>query len=291
MELQYSSHTSPIIVQVIYARCLTPWGHAAEGGAPLRILLTNDDGFSALGIQTLKSALEGAGHEVTIVAPNMDRSGSSAAITVGPVTVARQSATEFAVAGFPATCVFVAAGGLLPVPADLIVSGINPGANIGTASRFSGTVGAVIAGLNLGIPGIAVSANTIGATNSPQNMAHFANVADFAVRLIALLQENQRGEGVLPEGIALNVNYPALPPGEVRGVRLATTGLFPLAYTQVSPGTFTLTLAQPPAGHQEGRRADTVLLAAGSVTIVPLDGDYAIDKGEVKLNFLRKVAP
>ena len=147
--------------------------HAAPASA-LDILLTNDDGFSAVGIQTMKAALSAAGHNVTMVAPFGERSGSSAAINFAPVTPVPVGAQDWALIALdelitgereplpatPATCVLfglsVTLGGELP---DLIVSGTNVGANVGTSTPFSGTVGGTTAGLAASVPSIAFSSD------------------------------------------------------------------------------------------------------------------------------------
>lgn len=262
----------------------------------LDILLTNDDGFEAIGIQTLAAALREAGHDVTVVAPFGERSGSSAAINLVPVSPVQVGAQDFALVALdeaidiedrvplpatPATCVIfglsVTLGGEEP---DLVVSGTNVGANVGTATPFSGTVGGATASLAGGIPSIAFSSDGPDVPeDDPAFAAHFANVADFAVELIAALEMKPGAlanePGLLPPGLALNVNYPTVAPEDVAGVRLTVQGQASSAsivFIEVAPGVFIPSLG-PGEGGDDVRDSDTDALAAGFVTVTPIDND------------------
>jgi len=254
-----------------------PFSHAAQPG-PLNILLTNDDGWDAVGIQTLKAALEAAGHNVTLVAPSENRSGSGASLTLGPVPVNQQSANEYAVDGTPATCVFLGISGILGQRPDLVVAGTNKGKNIGPELPFSGTVGAAVAALRAGLPAVAVSTDPpVDDETDPVFIQHFQNVAAFTVRLITRLQTSNPDPGLLPRRTALSVNYPPLLPQQVQGVTVrvqgqAAPGL--LTYQEIVPGVFIPSVGPPPPGQQEVRGADGPAFEAGYVTIVPIDGDY-----------------
>jgi 5'/3'-nucleotidase len=143
-----------------------PTARAAElcGHGPLEILLTNDDGYQSPGIRALYDALKAAGHSVTLVAPESDSSGSSSSLTRSEVVVHADTADTRirAVTATPATTVLLAVNApLVAARPDLVVLGINDGANTGAALPFSGTVGAVIAGavlLDPPVHGVAVSA-------------------------------------------------------------------------------------------------------------------------------------
>ena len=220
----------------------------------LVVALSNDDGWDAPGIQAMKTALEAASHTVTLAAPLDEQSGSSAAINfVSDLVITKQSANEYSVAtsggtegAEPATSALIAIGiakeangGVAP---DLVVTGINAGANIGAATQISGTVGGAIAsianGLNGSVPAIAISTDEPCDVEDPpggdlaaceaENAAHYANVAAFLTDFIAHL-ETKPGflaseSGLLPAGTALNINYPPLPPEQIQGVSLNTQG-------------------------------------------------------------------
>src|ERR1700752_2913773 len=123
----------------------------------MRILLSNDDGYFAPGLERLAAEL--AAHaEITVVAPERDRSGASNSLTLDrPLTVRRAPNGYFSVNGTPTDCVHIAVTGLLDFVPDMIVSGINLGANMGDDTIYSGTVAAAAEGYLLGIPSVAVS--------------------------------------------------------------------------------------------------------------------------------------
>jgi len=277
---------------------VTAWFLCAAPSQALDILITNDDGFSAVGIQTLKQALSAAGHDVTMVAPLGERSGSSAAINLAPVSPVQVGMQEYAlyaldelttglrapVPATPATCVLfglsVTLNGTAP---DLIVSGTNVGANVGTATPFSGTVGGVTAGLTAGIPAIAFSSDAPDVPEGdPAIAAHFANVAAFAVELIAHLESKPGAlanePALLPPGLGLNVNYPTVAPEDVQGVKLTVQGRASsasLVFAPIpgsDPPLFVPTVG-PGSGGDDVKNSDTEALAAGYVTITPIDTD------------------
>jgi len=262
----------------------------------LDILLTNDDGYSAVGIQTLKAALQGAGHNVTMVAPFAERSGSSAAINLAPVSPVQVGAQDWALFALdelitgdraalpstPATCVLfgltVTLGGVAP---DLIVAGTNVGANVGTATPFSGTVGATTAGLAADVPSIAFSSNEPDVPESdPAFAAHFANVAAFAVDLIAHLETKpgalSKESGLLPPGVALNVNYPTVAPEDVQGVKLTSQGQASSAsivFVPIGGDLFIPTLGPGSGDEGDVLDSDTDALADGYITVTPINSD------------------
>ncbi len=268
---------------------LAPGGALAGVSGPLDILLTNDDGWDSVGIQTMKTALETAGHTVTLVAPSQNRSGSSAALTLDLVEVTQMSGSEYAVDGTPATCVFLGISGILDAYPDLVVSGTNDGKNYGFAAPFSGTVGATIAAIRAGLPAIAMSTEPpVDDEADPAYTEHFRNVASFAAGLIDRLKTYNPEPGVLPRGLALNVNYPPLAPEKVQGVTVAVQGRYSsgmLAYEQVSPGVFTPINGPPAPGQAEVPWADRTAFHAGYVTVVPIDGDYTAGRNPLILMY------
>ena len=264
----------------------------------LDILLTNDDGFDAVGIQTLKAALEAANHNVTMVAPFGESSGSSAKINLTPVfpipvgvnafgLVALEEilfappGTREEVPATPATCVLfglsVVLGGVAP---DLIVSGTNVGANVGNAVPFSGTVGGATAGIIADVPSIAFSSDP--PADEEDVTQHYVNVADFAVRFIAHLETKPGAlsnvEGLLPPRIGLNVNYPTLAPEDVAGVQLTVQGrssTLTLIFEELVPpgGIFIPAVEVVPDPPPDVKDADTEALASGFITVTPIDAD------------------
>ena len=170
-----------------------------------RILVTNDDGIHAEGIQRLEEAMLPLG-EVTVAAPEREMSATSQSLSLhSPLRVSRVDDRHFAVAGPPADAVILAIHHLLPERPDLVVSGINPGGNLGENIVYSGTVAAAMEATLHGVPAIAVSL-------ASRKQLDFSRAADFAQRLAAKVLN----EG-LPAGVMLNVNVPR---GEVKGVRI-----------------------------------------------------------------------
>lgn len=163
----------------------------------MRILVSNDDGFRAPGIVRLAAALGEIADEVVVVAPDRDRSGASNSLTLNyPLYVTRQENGFYSVDGTPTDCVHVAITGLLEADPDMVVSGINAGANMGDDVIYSGTVAAAMEGRFLGLPAIAVSL----AAYPPQ---HYDTAARVAVYLVTRLRANP-----LPADTILNVNVP-----------------------------------------------------------------------------------
>lgn len=254
---------------------------ATAPAAALDILLSNDDGYDAPGIQALQAAFKAAGHRATIIAPSSDRSGSSAALTFTPFTVRQIASDVYAVDAMPAMTVKFGVAEILTGKSrpDLVVSGINDGVNVGSSTVISGTVGNVVAAitqLDKPIAGIAFSTNLLdGNSNSAASRKHLRDVANFAVRVVRRLTRDDRLVGLAP-GEGININYPALPPGKTKGVVLAQQGLAPIftnEFTQTSPGTWVYA-SEPLLPKHDVRRSDTILLNQGYVTMVPIDGDY-----------------
>jgi 5'-nucleotidase len=274
---------------------LLPGAALAASAAPacepraLNVLLTNDDGFDTPGIEALHRSLAAAGHRVKRIAPAENHSGGSAALSIRPVAVATVPSDEFthvySVDASPATTVLVGAAAFFGAdePLDLVISGINEGANLGPATPISGTVGATIVALQLlepQVPAIAVSTNALDDDwRSEANLALTGRVADFVAALVRDLQQAHCAERqVLPPGVALNVNYPPLPPEQIKGVRWATQSRvksFGLTYAPAGEGVFAPAMSRA-GGGVAAPDGDTELFAQGYVTIVPLDGDYSV---------------
>jgi 5'-nucleotidase len=162
----------------------------------MRLLLTNDDGYDSEGITVLAEELE-KNHEVWVVAPDSERSGTSHAMTLKSASKIKQvGERRFTCSGMPADCVILSTLGILPLKPDLVISGINRGPNLGTDLIYSGTAAAARQAVLMGIPGIAASMASFEAP------FHFRAAARFlAERLDALL-------GMWREGLFLNLNFP-----------------------------------------------------------------------------------
>ena len=191
----------------------------------MKVLLTNDDGIAASGLQTLRRALlEVDGVELAVIAPDSNRSASARSITTRrPLWVEEvefgDGTVGYATDGTPVDCVRFARLGLVDgFEAELIVSGINHGANLGDDITYSGTVAAALEGVVLGLPAIAVSQQS-RAREMDFRLGEefdFTIAAAFAARIVQQLEEVP-----LPEGTLLNVNVPA---GEPEGVEVAKLG-------------------------------------------------------------------
>jgi len=178
----------------------------------LKILISNDDGYLAPGIQVLADALRELG-EVAVVAPDRNRSGASSALTLTHgINVTEHDNQVYAVEGTPADCVNVALGGLLAWKPDIVVAGINDGPNMADDSLYSGTIAAAMEGRFLGMPSVALS---MGSAH-PQ---HFETAGIVAQELVAGLRKSP-----MPADTILNVNVPDVPYAELKGRRVTRLG-------------------------------------------------------------------
>jgi 5'-nucleotidase len=181
-----------------------------------RILLTNDDGIDAPGLAILEDVVRGLCDEVWVVAPATDQSGISHALSLhDPLRVTPKGERRFAVSGTPADCVAVAVKHLMADhPPQLVLSGINKGANLGVETVFSGTVGAAMAGLLLGIPSIALSQMF-----SRRDAVRWDTAKALAPEVIRKLW----AQGWDPAA-CLNVNFPDVPAAEAKPLRATCQG-------------------------------------------------------------------
>ncbi|MCB4364925.1 5'/3'-nucleotidase SurE [Hydrogenophaga taeniospiralis] len=236
----------------------------------MKILISNDDGYQAPGIVALYEALKGLA-EVEVVAPEHNNSAKSNALTLHSPLYVHTAANGFRyINGTPADCVHIALTGLLGYRPDLVVSGINNGANMGDDTIYSGTVGAAMEGYLFGIPAIAFS-------QTEKGWAHLDTAAQKAAQLVAQLlpsvgEAAQRGEPWL-----LNVNIPNRPANEIRGFKVARLGRRHAAeqvISQTNPRGDTMYWiggAGPAKDDTEG--TDFHAAAQGYATITPLQVD------------------
>ncbi|MDX1650147.1 MAG: 5'/3'-nucleotidase SurE [Myxococcota bacterium] len=265
---------------------------------PLRILLTNDDGVDAPGLDALRAALRAAGHEVVVVAPRRNQSGRGRALSTdvgGFVDVIEQRPGVWAVESTPADAVRAALGAVMAdAPPDLVVSGLNFGENLArTGSVASGTVGAALHAAFEGVPAVAASvgldlAEARARPRFASTRDAFGPAAAFVTRLVARLREGAGAGPLLPEGVMLNVNVP-VPYASIEGVevtRLGRRGRFAFAWRDprgvVAQGGGGLQIALEPtlvAGPGAAPDwdplpgSDVGAFLAGRISVTPLDGD------------------
>lgn len=186
----------------------------------MNVLISNDDGIFAQGIQALANALALAGHRVTVVCPDRERSATGHGLTLHkPIRAERiesvfdSTVAAWACSGTPSDCVKLALGAILDDPPDLVCSGINHGANLGTDVLYSGTVSAAMEGVIEGIPSIAFSLTSFAHRD-------FQPAADFAVELVGAIAAQP-----LPQLSLLNVNVPAVSRDRIAGVAITRQGI------------------------------------------------------------------
>jgi 5'-nucleotidase len=180
----------------------------------VKILVSNDDGFRAEGIRRLREALATLA-EVTVVAPDRNRSGASNSLTLDvPLRVFESEPGVYFVPGTPTDCVHLAISGFFDYEHDMVVSGVNDGPNLGDDVLYSGTVAAAIEGRFLGLPTVAVSLCT-----GPESGRHFETGAEVARVLVAHLLRKP-----LESALILNVNVPDVPFEKLRGFRTTRLG-------------------------------------------------------------------
>jgi 5'-nucleotidase len=179
----------------------------------MHFLISNDDGLSAPGIRILSDRMRQLG-EVTIVAPDQNCSGASNSLTLdSPIRIREVGEQTFRVSGTPTDCVHIALTGLLDKDPDMVLSGINAGANLGDDVIYSGTVAAAMEGRFLGLPALALS---LVFEDRP---THYGTAAEAAARLVAQLRRDP-----LPADTILNVNIPDLPWPDIRGFETTRLG-------------------------------------------------------------------
>ncbi|BAW96437.1 acid phosphatase SurE [[Synechococcus] sp. NIES-970] len=197
--------------------------------APLNLLVSNDDGISALGIRTLANTLAAAGHQVTVVCPDRERSATGHGLTLHrPIRseivegIFDPKVTAWACSGTPSDCVKFALSAVLKNRPDFVLSGINHGANLGTDVLYSGTVSAAMEGLLEGIPSLAFSLADYTSHN-------FQPAANFAVKFLQQLLAKQHQLAIAGVGkgapVFLNVNVPNLSQEDIAGVKITRQGL------------------------------------------------------------------
>jgi 5'-nucleotidase len=243
----------------------------------MRVLLTNDDGITATGLHVIRRALlELADIDLEVIAPDSNRSATGRAVTLhDPIWVEEvefgDGTTGFATDGTPVDCVRFAALGLIEEPPELIVSGINHGANLGDDITYSGTVAAALEGIMLGIPAVAVSLTGLS--------SNFEPLAAFVARLVEELDDVP-----MPKGTLLNVNGP---PGEVRGACACRLGKrvyndkMTLIEEEGGRRRYRLYGEKPSYEHEPG--TDFAAIADGLIAVTPIHFDLTDQAGVEEL--------
>jgi 5'-nucleotidase len=244
----------------------------------MRVLLTNDDGITATGLNVMRHALlELPDVDLEVIAPDSNRSATGRAVTLrDPIWVEEvefgDGTTGFATDGTPVDCVRFAALGLIDASPELIVSGINHGANLGDDITYSGTVAAALEGIMLGVPAVAVSLSG--------RSREFEPLARFVARLVEELDEVP-----MPDGTLLNVNGP---PGEVKGARACRLGKRvyndKMELTEEGEGgrrRYRLYGEEPSYEHEPG--TDFAAIAEGLIAVTPIHFDLTDQAGVEEL--------
>jgi len=239
------------------------------------ILVTNDDGVTSPGLLALTRALRPYG-DVTVIAPDSNRSAIGRGITIhNPLHLDEVRLADgtpaFATDGTPVDCVRFATTGILDTPPDVVVSGINLGVNLGDDVTYSGTVAAALEGMLLGIPGIAVSAQSTDqrADQWDGDAYDFRVAAAFAARLIAVVLADD-----FPERVMLNVNAPGRGPGEVTEAWVTRLGRRvyrdELRVVPGEDGRRRYSIYGPVAGYQREQGSDFAAIEAGAISVTPM---------------------
>jgi 5'-nucleotidase len=236
----------------------------------MKILVSNDDGYLATGINALTDALEEVA-DVVVVAPDRNRSAASNSLTLSrPLRITEYGPGRYKVDGTPSDCVHLAVTGFLDEEPDLVVSGINHGANLGDDVIYSGTVAAAMEGRFLGLPTIAVS--LVGTTLVGARLTNFETAARVAVELVQKIER----AGLAPDTV-LNVNVPDLPYEELQGIRATRLG-FRHKSEQIlrdkDPyGRAIYWIGPAGGGADTGEGTDFHAIAQGAAAVTPLKVD------------------
>lgn len=231
----------------------------------MRILLSNDDGYFAPGLAALARALAPLA-DITVVAPERDRSGASNSLTLDrPLMLRQEPGGFYYVNGTPTDCVHLAVTGMLDHTPDMVISGINHGANMGDDTIYSGTVAAATEGYLLGVPSIAVSL-------ANHNAQHFDTAARVVVELVQRIQAQPPTEPML-----LNVNVPDRAWADLGGIRVTRLGkrhkAEPVVKTTNPRGQTVYWVGASGGAQDAGEGTDFHAVANGFVSITPLQMD------------------
>ncbi|VAW95823.1 5'-nucleotidase SurE [hydrothermal vent metagenome] len=248
----------------------------------MHIIISNDDGYTAAGITALAEGLAELA-ELTVVAPDRDRSGASNSLTLEyPIRATEMANGFFRVDGTPTDCVHLAITGLIKSEADMVVSGINAGANLGDDVLYSGTVAAAMEGRFLGLPSLAVS--LLG-----PEFKHFDSAVKVVKMLIKCIHLSE-----LPVDTLLNVNVPDLPWDDIAGLQATRLGhrhkAEPVIKSQDPRGRNIYWVGPPGKEKDEGEGTDFYAVKHNYVSITPIKVDLTRhDTVSAVANWLKKI--
>lgn len=231
----------------------------------MRILLSNDDGYFAPGLACLAEALSAIA-DIIVVAPERDRSGASNSLTLDrPLSLHKSHNGFYYVNGTPTDCVHLAVTGMLDSLPDMVVSGINDGANMGDDTVYSGTVAAATEGFLLGIPSFAISLASLSAGN-------FSTAARVATEMVQRFENDKLHGPVL-----LNINVPDVAYGELQGIEVTRLGrrhkAEPVVKSQSPRGETVYWVGAAGSAQDAGEGTDFLALQQNRVSVTPLQID------------------
>jgi len=239
----------------------------------MRILLTNDDGVNATGLKVLETIARTLSDDITIVAPTEEQSGTGHSLTLTrPVRLRRLGEKRFCVTGTPTDSVMMALALVMKDnPPDLILSGVNRGANLAEDVTYSGTVSAAMEGALAGVRSIALSQNY--AREGMGDTVPFAAAEAWGEKVLRPLLDAPWAPRTL-----VNINFPALPPGDVRGIKIANQGLRDYGRLQIVKGTDPrgydyYWFGLGPMLHTPAHSSDLEAIADGYISVTPLHLD------------------
>jgi 5'-nucleotidase len=242
----------------------------------MRILLTNDDGYHAPGMAVLEAIARQISDDIWVCAPAEEQSGAGHSLTLSrPVRVREHGPQRWSVSGTPTDAVMMAIGKLMPDRPDIILSGVNRGANLGDDITYSGTVSAAIEGALAGVRSIALS--QVYAREGMGDRVPFGAAEAWGARVLRPLIAMD-----MPPRTLLNINFPALPVDEVRGVRVARQGFHDYSRGSIVEGTdprgyryywFGLHGIEQSPGHD----SDLEAIDDGYISVTPLQLDLTHD--------------
>ena len=246
----------------------------------MKILVSNDDGFFATGLKALVQSMMEIG-DVVVVAPNKDYSGASNSLTLDrPLVVNQHESNIYSVNGTPVDCVHLAITGLLDVVPDIVVSGINNGANMGEDTIYSGTVAAAMEGFMLGVPSIAVSLTS-------KNGENFLTAAKVAQDIVMGFQDIATQPPFL-----LNVNVPDIEFGSIAGTQITWLGRRHKAEgvveTKNPRGQTVYWIGAAGAVKDKSSGTDFDAVERGCVSVTPLQVDLTDATVGVRFDFLSR---
>lgn len=234
----------------------------------MRILITNDDGIFAPGLKVLEEVAREISDDVWVIAPETDQSGKAHSLTLSdPLRLRDIDDRHFAVRGTPTDCVIMGVRNIMPEPPDLVLSGINRGSNIADDVTYSGTVAGAMEGTILGIRSIALSQAFGWGSSVAESYecarAHGANV----IRKLV--------DAGIPDGILMNVNFPARPPNDVIGVEITVQGernqdIMRIDERVDARGFPYFWIAYEPRRLEPSHETDMWALEKGAISVTPL---------------------